>query len=112
MTKQLTWPTVGLIAVISGVTIALATLTEWQSGEILGVAGLLAGIGAGAAVGGAASAGMAGQVEAVRTETQAQTQQLTNIERRVNGELDARIKDAVDRGNRDLLEMLDQRRAQ
>lgn len=85
--QKLTWPAVGLLAVISGVVVALATLTDWVSGEILGVAGLLAGIGGGAAVAG----GVAGRVEQVHAETTAQTQTINTIERRTNGELDARI---------------------
>jgi uncharacterized protein HemX len=100
--KQLSWPTVGLIAVLGAVSIGLASLTSWGSGEILGLVGILAGIGGGAAVAG----GVSGRVEELQTETSAQSAQLHNIERRVNGELDGRIASAVDKGNTDLLHVL------
>lgn len=91
--KQLTWPAVGLIAVLGAVTTVLAAFTDWGSGEILGLVGILAGIGGGAAVAG----GVAGRVDELRVETTAQTTQLGTIERRVNGELDARIEAGADR---------------
>lgn len=105
MVKQLTWPAVGLIAVLGMVTIGLAALTDWGSGEILGLVGILAGIGGGAAVAG----GVSGRVDQLAAETTAQTEQLETIGRRVNGELDARIAEAVQRGNADLLAQLEQR---
>jgi uncharacterized protein HemX len=86
--KQLSWPAVGLIAVLAGTVVALATLTDWGSGEILGVAGILAGIGGGAAVAG----GVSGRVDEIAAETTAQTQTLNTIDRRTNGELDQRIE--------------------
>ncbi|MEV6306488.1 hypothetical protein AB0M02_44270 [Actinoplanes sp. NPDC051861] len=79
--KQLTWPAVGLIAVLAGTAIALATLAHWDAGAILGVLGILGGIGGGAAVAG----GVAGKVEEVHAETAAQTSQLAVIERQTNG---------------------------
>lgn len=79
--KQLTWPAVGLITVLGVVVVALATLTDWGSGEILGVAGILAGIGGGAAVAG----GVAGRVDELHAETSAQTQTIQTIERQTNG---------------------------
>jgi hypothetical protein len=91
MTK-LTWPTVALLFVLAGLVVALATLTDWGSGEILGVLGVLGGIGGGAAVAG----GMAGKVEEVHAETAAQTQTINTIERRTNGELDGRIASAME----------------
>lgn len=103
--KQLTWPAVGLIAVLGAVTIGLAAFTDWGSGEILGLVGILAGIGGGAAVAG----GVSGRVDQLAAETTAQTSQLETIGRRVNGELDARIAEAVQRGNADLLAQLEQR---
>lgn len=84
---KLTWPALGLLTVLGGVVVALATLTDWGSGEILGVIGVLGGIGGGAAVAG----GVAGRVEEVHAETLAQTKTLDTVERRTNGELDARI---------------------
>lgn len=88
--QRMTWPAVGLLAVISGVVVALATLTTWESTEIIAVVGILAGIGGGAAVAG----GVSGRVDQVHAETVAQTQTLDTINRRVNGELDSRIATA------------------
>lgn len=90
--KQLTWPSVALLAVIGAVVVALAALTDWGSGEIIAVAGILAGIGGGAAVAGTVS----GRVDDLHAETTAQTSTLATIERRTNGELDARIAAAMD----------------
>ena len=91
MTK-LTWPAVALLAVIGAVVVALAGLTDWGSGEIIAVVGILGGIGGGAAVAG----GMSGRVDQVHAETTAQTQTLATIERRTNGELDQRIAAAME----------------
>lgn len=90
--NKLTWPAVGLIAVLAAVAVALATLAHWDPGAILGVLGILGGIGGGAAVGGA----VAGKVEEVHAETTAQTETINTIERRTNGELDARIAAAME----------------
>ena len=103
--NKLTWPTVGLIAVLGALAVALATLAHWDSGAILGVLGILGGIGGGAAVAG----GVAGKVDDVHAETTAQTTQLNAIERRVNGELDGRIAAAVKQGNTDLIAELARR---
>lgn len=103
--KQLTWPAVGLIAVLGAVTIGLAAFTDWGSGEILGLVGILAGVGGGAAVAG----GVSGRVDQLQAETSAQTTQLGTIERRVNGELDARIEAGA---NRAALTVLAELRAQ
>jgi len=91
--KQLTWPAVGLITVIGVVVVALATLTDWSSGEILGVAGILAGIGGGAAVAG----GVAGRVDELHAETSAQTQTIQTIERQTNGLSARERQDIADR---------------
>jgi hypothetical protein len=98
--SKLSWQTVGLIAVLAAVVVALATLSDWGSGEILALVGILGGLGGGAAVAG----GVAGRVEQLQADTTAQTQTLTaqttqlgTIERRVNGELDARIEAGADR---------------
>lgn len=88
MTK-LTWPAVGLIAVLAGVSVALATLAHWDAGAILGVLGILGGIGGGAAVGGA----VAGRVEEVHSETAAQTQTLAKIDHQTNGMSEAEKQD-------------------
>ncbi|MEV6348577.1 hypothetical protein [Actinoplanes sp. NPDC051851] len=85
--KQLTWPTVGFLAVLGAVIVALATLAHWGSGEITTVTAILFGVGGGAAVAGAVS----GRVDEVHKETTAQTETINTIERRTNGELDARI---------------------
>jgi hypothetical protein len=90
--QKLTWPAVGLIAVLAAVAVALAVLTDWSPAEILGLLGLLGGIGGGAAVVG----GVSGRVDDVLNETVGQSQTLDTIERRVNGELDARIAAGAD----------------
>jgi hypothetical protein len=86
--NKLTWQAVGLIAILGAVTTGLAILTDWGSGEILGLVGILAGLGGGAAVAG----GVSGQ--------------LTSIQHRVNGELDQRISAAVEHGNQTILTVL------
>lgn len=100
--KQLSWQAVGLIAVLGGVAIGLSALTDWGPGEVLGLVGVLAGVGGGAAVAG----GVVGRVEQLQQETTAQTATLDTVARRVNGELDARIAAAVDQGNADLIRLL------
>jgi hypothetical protein len=89
---RLSWPTVGLIGVLAAVAVALAALTDWGSGEILGLIGVLGGIGGGAAVAG----GVAGRVDDVFNETVGQSETLGTIAHRVNGELDARIAAGAD----------------
>jgi hypothetical protein len=90
--KQLTWQAVALLAVIAAAIVALATLTGWGSGEIIAVAGILAGIGGGAAVAG----GVSGRVDQIHAETTAQTDTLGTIAKRVNGDLDGRIANAME----------------
>lgn len=84
--NKLTWPTVGLIAVLGAIAVLLATLAHWEAGAILGAVGILAGIGGGAAVGGA----VAGRVDEVHAETAAQTQTLAKIDHQTNGQLAVR----------------------
>lgn len=103
--KQLTWPAVGLIAVLAGTAVTLASVAHWDPAAILGVLGILGGIGGGAAVAG----GVSGRVEQLQADTAAQTTQLGTIERRVNGELDARIEAG---GKRVALQVLAELRAQ
>lgn len=86
MMTRLTWPMVGMVAVIGAVVVAL-TLVGVDGATILGVLGVLAGIGGGAAV----ASGQAGRLDDVHRETSAQTPILREVARRVNGELDARI---------------------
>lgn len=86
--QKLSWPAVGLIAVLAGVAVALATLAGWQAPEILGVLGVLGGIGGGAAV----TSAVAGRVDQVAAETAAQTPVLQEVAHRVNGDLDRRIE--------------------
>lgn len=81
--KQLTWPAVALLGVIGAVVVALAAFTDWDSGEIIAVAGILAGIGGGAAVAG----GVSGRVEDVHAETAAQSEVLAKIDHQTNGQL-------------------------
>lgn len=90
--KQLTWPAVTLLGVIGAVVVALAALTDWGSGEIIAVAGILAGIGGGAAVAG----GVSGRVDELHAQNAAQTDTLNTVARRVNGELDGRIASAME----------------
>lgn len=94
--NRLTWQAVGLLAVLGGVAVALAAVTGWGSAEILALIGILGGIGTGAAVGGAVAGGVAQRVDAVHTETMAQTPILQGVARRVNGELDDRIAHAME----------------
>lgn len=100
--NKLTWQAVGLVGVLGLVTIGLAALTDWGSGEILGLVGILAGLGGGAAVVG----GVTGRVEQLQADTADQTKTLDNITRKVNGELDARIAAAVETGNQNILSVL------
>lgn len=83
MGRQLTWPTVGLIAALGALAFALAAFTDWGSAEILAVIGVLGGLGGGAAVAG----GVASRVEEVHEQTRV-------IGGRLNGELDARLEAA------------------
>jgi len=103
--SKLSWQMVGLIAVLSAAAVALATLADWDPAAILGALGVLGGIGGGAAVAG----GVSGRVEQLQADTAAQTTQLGTIERRVNGELDARIEAGA---NRAALKVLAELRAQ
>jgi hypothetical protein len=91
--NKLTWPAVGLIAVLGGIAVLLATLAHWDAGAILGVLGILGGIGGGAAVAG----GVAGKVEEVHAQTAAQTSQLDTIERQTNGMSTAEKQDIAER---------------
>lgn len=95
--KGFTWPGVALVAVLGALALGLLTLTDLRSGEVLGIVGVLAGIGGGAAVAAAATSGVQQQVEALQQETQAQTPVLATVAKRVNGELDARIEAGADR---------------
>lgn len=92
MTK-LTWPTVGLIAVLGAIGVTLATLAHWDPAAILGVLGILGGIGGGAAVGGA----VAGKVDDVHAETARQTEKLAQIEHQTNGLSEKERQDVAER---------------
>lgn len=94
--NKLTWQAVILLAVLAGAVVALATLTDWSPAEILGAIGVLAGVGTGAVVGGAQSHALNGTVETIAAETTRQTEKIETIERRTNGELDARIAAAME----------------
>jgi hypothetical protein len=91
--NKLTWPTVGLIAVLGAIAVLLATLAHWEAGAILGAVGILAGIGGGAAVGGA----VAGRVDDVHAETTAQNQVLAKIDHQTNGLSDTERQDIAER---------------
>lgn len=96
MTKQLTWQTVGVLAILAGTTVALSALSHWDAPEIIAAIGVLSGIGAASAVGGAITNGVSQRVDQIQQETTAQTETIQTIERRTNGELDARIAAAME----------------
>ncbi len=107
--RNLTWPAVALVAVLGGLSVALLSLTPLSATEVMGIVAVLAGVGGGAAVASAASGDarqVAADVAEIRAETTGQTQTLDTVARRVNGELDGRIKDAVDQGAADLIKLL------
>lgn len=89
--QKLTWQAVVMLAAIGAVDVALAALADWGSTEVLALSAVLAGIGGGAAVGGAITGAVQTRVEQLQAETTAQSQTLATIDRRTNGELDARI---------------------
>lgn len=89
---KVTWPAIALVAVLGGLAVALLTLTKLSSTEVLGIIGVLAGVGGGAALAQAKNDGVQSTVDAIQAETQQQTPMLDTIKRRVNGELDARIE--------------------
>lgn len=91
--NKLSWPAVGLIAVIGGMAVALATFAKWDAGAILGLVGILGGIGGGAAVGGA----VAGKVDDVHDETTAQSAVLRKIDHQTNGLSDSERQDIAER---------------
>lgn len=96
--NKLTWPTVGLIAILGAIATVLAVFTTWGPGEVLGLVGVLGGLGGGAAVAG----GVSGRVE----EVHAQTQQISG---RLNGELDARLAAANREQLDDIRQLLTER---
>lgn len=98
--QKLTWPAVGLIAVLGAIAVTLAAVPHWEAGAILGVLGILGGIGGGAAVAG----GVAGRVEEVHAETSAQSSQLATIERQTNGMATAEREDIAQRAAAAVLE--------
>lgn len=102
---KLTWPAVGLIGTLGAIAVALAVLSTWGSGEILGLVGVLAGIGGGAAVGGA----VAGRVDQVHAETAAQTETLNKIDHQTNGLSGEERQDIAERGAAAAIEALRQR---
>lgn len=98
---KLSWPDVAVLALILGAAVALATMTDWDGAAIVGLVSAVGGIVVGKAVG-------QGAVSDMAAETSAQTRKIDTIARRVNGELDDRIKQAVDDGNADLIRLLNQ----
>ncbi|GGN86418.1 hypothetical protein GCM10010112_67980 [Actinoplanes lobatus] len=90
--SKISWQAVALTGVLGGLAVALATLADWQTGDVIAVTAVLAGISGGAIAGGAAASGVAQRVDDLHAETSAQTQTLQVIDRRTNGELDARIE--------------------
>lgn len=89
--RQITWPTVALLAIITAGVVALAALTNWGSGDILAVAGVLGGIGAAQVAGGVMVGGVTSRVDQLHEQTTAQDAVLEHISHKVNGELDSRL---------------------
>jgi hypothetical protein len=89
--RNLSWPAVVSLAIIAATAVSLGAFTNWGSGEILGICGVLGGIAGGAAAGGAFANGVQDRVDQIHTETANQTPILETVARRVNGELDGRI---------------------
>lgn len=87
--NKFTWPTVGLIGILGGIAVALATLAHWDATAIVAVLGILVGVGGGAAVVGT----VAGKVEDVHAETAAQTEVLAKIDHQTNGLSEAERQD-------------------
>lgn len=104
--KNLTWPAIVLVTVLGALYLGLVTLADLDPTTALGVIGVLAGVGGGAALSQARNGDVPERVEQIASETQEQTRTLNTVARRVNGELDARIKQAVDDGNADLIRLL------
>lgn len=99
--KGYAWPGVALVAVLGALSIGLLALTDLTSGEVLGIIGVLAGIGGGAALAQSRDGAVEDKLSAVHSETQAQTGILETVERRTNGELDGRIEAAMIRARED-----------
>lgn len=109
MLRQLSWQTVGLVAVLGALALGLASLTHWDSGAILGLVGVLVGIGGGAAVAGARAETVdriGETADQIHEETAAQTDTLGTIARRLNGDLDARIEAGAQRAADRVLDTL------
>lgn len=67
MASKLTWPVVGLIAVLGIVAFGMAAVAHWDAGAILGLLGILGGLGGGAAVTGAVTGGVADKLSDMHT---------------------------------------------
>lgn len=94
--KTLTWQGVVLLAVLGGVAVALAALTPWGPAEILTLVGILGGIGTGSMVGNAVTGRLGDRMDQIHAETTAQTPIMETVAKRVNGELDQRIANAME----------------
>lgn len=102
--NKLTWPTVGLIAVLGGIVVALATLAHWDATGIAAVLGILVGVGGGAAVVGT----VAGKVDDVHTETAAQNEVLAKIDHQTNGLSATERQDIAERAAAAVLRQMNQ----
>lgn len=78
--NRLTWPAVGMLAVVGAIIVSLAAFTDWTSSEIIAVAGILFGVSGGAAIGGA----VAGRVDELHDETR-------QVAQKLNGEFEPRV---------------------
>jgi len=99
--KTLTWQAVVLLAVLSGAAVALAALTTMTPEQIIALVAVLAGVAGGSFAGQAAAQQVQGRVDQIHAETASQTETLATIERRTNGELDARISAGMQQAAQD-----------
>lgn len=88
--NRITWQAVALLATIGGVDVAMA-LTDWGAGDVLAITAVLGGIGGSVVTGSAITSGVASRVDQLQAETSSQSRTLETLDRRTNGELDARI---------------------
>lgn len=95
--KQISWQTIAMLAVVGGITVSLAKFTTWSSSEITALVGIMSGLAMGGVVGGAGAGAAAARVDQVHDLNVAQSETLKTIERRTNGELDARIAAATEK---------------
>lgn len=89
--KQVSWQTIAMVAVIGGIAVALASFTRWSSSDITTLVAVISGLAVGGVVGGGVAGAVGDRVDEVHALNLEQTKTLHTVERRTNGELDARI---------------------